>query len=133
MVETKIVSVRLPPAIREAVQARAERGGKTQSQAVVDLLGDALDTRGRSGLEARLAAAEAVIAEQERLLQRQDKRTPRRKRVSCGLTLSEAAAVDKAARNAGLTRGEFLRQRILGNAPKRQALPGSLPALSAAA
>lgn len=130
---SKMISVRLPPAVLDAVQGRAAKAHKTQSQAVVDLLGDALDTRGRTGIEARLAAAEATIAEQERMLQRHGKRTPRRKRVSCGLTLAEAAALDRAARQAGMTRGEFLRARIVGGADgtQRRALPsGAVPALA---
>ena len=118
-------SSRLPDATMRAIEARANKRGLTKTEALSSLVEDAVDMRGREGLETRLAAAQAVIDEQERIIARHTgKRTPRTKRLSVGLTLAEAAEVDGAARAAGLTRSEYLRGRILPSGGRaRQALP----------
>ena len=111
---TTMFTSRLPDATMRAIEARANKRGMTKTEALTSLVEDALDMRGRAGLEARLAAAEAIIDEQERFIAKQTgKHTPRTKRLSVGLTLAEAAEVDRAARRAGLTRSEYMRSRIL--------------------
>ena len=122
---TTMFSSRLPDATMGAIEARANKRGITKSEALASLVDDALDMRGREGLEARVAAMQATIDEQERILSRRGKRTPRTKRLSVGMTLAEAAEVDRAARRAGLTRSEYLRGRILpGGGRAQRALPG---------
>ena len=135
MAKTKMFSTRLPIATVDAIQQRAQMAGKSQSEALAALVSDALDMSGRSGLEARLAAAEATVQEQERIVRRHTGRaTPRTKRMSLGMTLTEAMAVDKAAQAAGMTRSEFLRDRVFGRDGDRKPLPlkqAASPALPA--
>ena len=123
---TTMFTSRLPDATMRAIEARANKRGMTKTEALTSLVEDALDMRGREGLEARVAAMQATIDEQERIIAKQTgKPTPRTKRLSVGLTLAEAGEVDRAAREAGLTRSEYLRRRILpGGGGARQALPG---------
>ena len=126
-------STRLPADAVQAIQRHAELNKQSQSEALVDLLDRALDVRGREGLETRLAAAEAKIIEQERIVRRHTggRGTPNVKRVSLGVTLAEAAALDRAALDAGMTRAEFLRARVFGDG-RRPALPSTTrPALPA--
>ena len=112
---SKMYATRLSLDTIGLIQNYAKMHDKSQSEAVTSLIGDALDMKGRDGLESRLAAAEAKIAEQERLVRKATGRpTPKTKRMSLGMSLAEYAAVDKAARAAGQTRGEFLRERVFG-------------------
>lgn len=123
---TTMFSSRLPAATMEAIEARANKRGSTKSEALASLVDDALDMRGRDGLESRIAVQQAIIEEQERIIKKQTgKPTPRTKRLSVGVTLAEAAAIDKAARQAGMTRSEYLRSRIVGDDITKKALPGS--------
>ena len=131
--KSKMISVRLAPGTAAAIQARAAKGRTTQSKALTALIDDALSMRGRDGLETRIAALEATVAEQERIIQRAGKRTPRVKRLSVGMTLAEAAQVEKAAHKAGMTRAEFLRSRIFAGPTKQRTLSSNTPALPAAA
>lgn len=121
---SKMFSSRLPEATLSAIEARAARQNESKSEALAGLVADALDMRGRDGLESRIAALEAVVAEQARLLEKDGKRTPRVKRLSVGLTLAEAAEVEKAAHAAGMNRADYLRERILGRGPHA---PRTLP------
>ncbi len=123
----------------EAVRQRAEGRRISQSAAMAELVADALDMRGRDGLETRLAAAEAEVAELRRTIRRLTGRdAPKRVRASLGMTVAEAGALDKAARQAGMTRAEFLRTRVFGDSaelgptrppfakPVRPALPATV-------
>lgn len=131
MANKTMFSTRLPTTTVQAIQRHAELNQQSQSEALTALLDSALDMSGRDGLEARLAAAEAKIQEQERIVRRHTgKATPNSKRVSLGVTLAEAAAIDRAATNAGMTRSEFLRERVFGDR-NRQPLPAPRPALPA--
>lgn len=132
MANKTMFSTRLPTATVEAIQRHATLNKQSQSEALTAMLDSALDMSGRDGLEQRLAAAEAKIQEQERIVRRHTgKATPTVKRISLGVTLAEAAAVDKAATNAGMTRGEFLRERVFGSDRTRRPLPAPRPALPA--
>ena len=132
MANKTMFSTRLPTATVQAIQRHAELNKQSQSEALTALLDAALDMSGRDGLEARLAAAEAKIQEQERIVRKHTGRgTPNSKRVSLGVTLAEAAALDKAASNAGMTRAEFLRERVFGDSRNRRPLPAPRPALPA--
>lgn len=114
----QVWSARLPPATIEAVRQRAEGRGISQSAAMAELVADALDMRGRDGMETRLAAAEAEVVELRRTIRRLTGRdVPRRVRTSIGMTVAEAGLLDQAAREAGLTRAEFLRSRVFGSGP----------------
>ena len=126
---TKIFSSRLPDATLRAIEARANKRGTTKSEALASLVDDALDMRGRDGLEARVAMQQAIIDEQERIIARQTgKLTPRTKRLSVNVSLAEAAEIDKAARQAGMTRSEYMRSRIMGGDGKvKRALPDTQP------
>lgn len=127
---TKIFSSRLPDATMRAIEARANKRGTTKSEALASLVDDALDMRGRDGLEARVAMQQAIIDEQERIIARRTgKPTPQTKRLSVGVTLAEAAEIDKAARQAGMTRSEYMRSRIMGggDGKVKRALPDSQP------
>ena len=120
MAKTKMLSVRLPTTTVETIQSRAAASGKSQAETLATLVDGALNMSGRGGLEVRLAAAEAKIAEQERIVRRHTGRaTPNRKRMSLAMSLAEARAVDKAAAAAGMTRGEFLRDRVFGGAGRK--------------
>ena len=60
-----------PPATTvEAVRQRAEGRGISQSAAMAELVADALDMRGRDGMETRLAESEADVAELRRTIRR---------------------------------------------------------------
>ena len=132
MANKTMFSTRLPTDTVAAIQRHATLNKQSQSEALTALLDSALDMSGRDGLEARLAAAEAKIQEQERIVRRHTgKATPNSKRVSLAVTLAEAAALDKAATNAGMTRGEFLRERVFGGDRTRRPLPAPRPALPA--
>ena len=134
MASSKMFSSRLPAATLGAIEERAAKRGQSKSEALAGLVADALDMRGRDGLESRIAALEATVAEQARILAKQGKQTPRTKRLGVSLTLAEAAAVEKAAHAAGLSRADYLREQILGGGPRtRRVLPnaGQLPALPA--
>ena len=127
---TKMFSSRLPDATVNAIEARANKRRLSKSEALASLVADAIDMRGRDGLETRIAAMQQTIDEQERIIQRTTgKPTPKRKRVSVALSLPEIDAIDQAARRAGATRAEFLRGRILGGADGRRALQTPTPAL----
>ena len=131
MANKTMFSTRLPTTTVQAIQRHAELNQQSQSEALTALLDSALDMSGRDGLEARLAAAEAKIQEQERIVRRHTgKATPNSKRVSLGVTLAEAAAIDRAATNAGMTRSEFLRERVFGDRNRRP-LSAPRPALPA--
>lgn len=129
--KTKMISVRLPAATIDAIQRRAARAGTTQSQALGALISDALNMKGKDGMEAKIAAMQAVIDEQDQIIRRKTgKPTPKTKRMSIGMTLAEAAQIDRAAHAAGMTRAEFLRRQIF--AGSRGALKdGQQPALPA--
>lgn len=126
---TTMFSSRLPAATMEAIEARANKRGTTKSEALASLVDDALDMRGRDGLESRIAVQQAIINEQERIIQKQTgKPTPRTKRLSVSVTLTEAAAIDRAARQAGMTKSEYMRRRIVGDDGKtKKTLPDSPP------
>ena len=75
-------SSRLPDTTMRAIEARAAKRGLTKTEALASLVEDALDMRGREGLEARVAAMQATIDEQDRIITKQTgKRTPRTKRL----------------------------------------------------
>ena len=128
-----MISVRLPESTLAAIHDRAADEQTSQSKTLARLIDDSLRMEGRDGMTMRIATLEATVAEQERLLARAGKRTPKRKRMSIGMTLAEARQVEKAAHAAGMTRAEFLRGRIFGM-PERRALEATgltLPALPA--
>ena len=127
MAKSEMITLRLPPGTARALQGRATRAKTTRTEVVKALIDDALSMRGRDGLETRLAAMEATIAEQERIIAKAGRKTPRKKRIGMSVTLAEAAQIDKAARKAGQTRGEFLRERVFGPLPKQRMLPGGSP------
>lgn len=111
----QVWSARLPAATIEAVRQRTEGRGISQSAAMAELVADALDMRGRDGLERKLAAAQDEVAELRRTIRRLTGRdAPKRVRASLGMTVAESGALDKAARAAGMTRAEFLRSRVFG-------------------
>ena len=117
---SKMISARFSDELATAITDHAVNRGTSQSEALSNLVRDALDLSGREGLEMRLAAAEAKNVEQERIVRRLTGRgTPRTKRMSIGMSLAEAAAIEKAAQAAGMTRGEFLRDRIFGSGDRR--------------
>ena len=121
-------SARLPMATIEAVRQRAEGRGISQSAAMAELVADALDMRGRDGLEAKLAMREAEITELRSTIRRLTGRdAPRRVRTSLGMTVAEAGALDQAARQAGMTRGEFLRSRVFGDSAELGGGPTQRP------
>lgn len=120
---------RLPDNIHAIIEERAKRRNESKAEALAGLVGDAVDMRGRDGLTSQLAAAQATIEEQERILARHGKRTPKRKRLGVSLSLGEARAVEQAAHAAGMRRGDYLRTCILGAPHTLRALPdGDRPA-----
>ena len=128
--KTRMISVRLPESTLKAIQERAADGQASQSKTLARLIDDSLHMEGRDGMTMRIATLEATVAEQEQIIRRAGKRTPKRKRVSIGMTLAEARQIDKAAHAAGMTRAEFLRGRIFGG-PERRALETTGPTLPA--
>ena len=125
----QVWSARLPMATIEAVRQRAEGRGISQSAAMAELVADALDMRGRDGMETRLAAAEAEVAELRRTIRRLTGRNaPKRVRASLGMTVAEAGLLDEAARQAGMTRAEFLRTRVFGDSAELGGGPARRPA-----
>ena len=130
---SKMFATRLSLDTIDLIQNYAKERGQSQNEALTHLIGDALDMKGREGLETRLNAANALIAEQERRLRKATgNATPKRKRLSLGVSLAEAAAVDHAARRAGKTRGEIIRMRLFDGTGK-VAPPAHVPRLSASA
>ena len=115
----------------DAIQGRTTGEQTSQSKILATLIDDALNMQGRDGMATRIAVLEATVAEQERILMRAGKRTPKRKRVSVGMTLAETRQIDAAAHAAGMTRAEFLRSRIFGPTAERRALEVTSPALPA--
>ena len=122
-------TARLSDSTLDAIASRAASRKQSKAAALEGLVDEALDTRGRDGLELRIAALEATVAEQEKLLRGQGKQTPRTKRVSVGLTLAEAAALEKAARTAGMSRADFIRDMLIdrrGAVRAHPALPSAI-------
>ena len=122
-------SSRLPIDVINAIESRAAAKDESKTEALSALVRDSLDMHGRDGLESRLAAAQAVIDEQERMLSKRGKRTPRTKRLGVSMTLAEAATVDRGAHAAGMSRADYIRQQLLPDSartlPRQQALPNA--------
>lgn len=116
-------SSRLSEATHAIIDERATRDRVSKAEALSSLLADATDPSGRGGLTAQLAAAQATIEEQSRMLSRHGKRTPKRKRLGVSLSLTEARDVERAAHAAGMNRGEYLRKCILAGPRTLKALP----------
>ena len=116
-------SSRLDEPTHAIIEERATRDHTSKAEALSSLLADATDPSGRGGLAAQLAAAQATIAEQERIIARSGKRTPKRKRLGMSVSLVEAREIERAAHEAGMSRGEYLRRCALAGPQTLRTLP----------
>ena len=124
---TTTLTIQLPDSMVSAIEARATKHSTTMNEALASLIEDALDMKGRDGLETRVAAMQAVIGEQERIIAQHGKTTPRPEQLVVDVSLMESAKIAKAARQAGLTMSAYMRRRILRNDMRRDILTGRVP------
>ena len=106
----KPITARLSPDTIDALQVEAKERRSTVTQ-IIEVAVDAHQRGGGpSAAERRIAALEATVAEQDRIIrQRTGRPTPKTKRVSVAIPLADLAQYEKQARHAGMTRAEFLR------------------------
>ena len=128
------ITARLDAGAVNAMRAEAEASHISITE-VIERAIDAYHHGGGAVEPSKIAAMQAVIDEQERIIRRKTgKPTPKTKRVTLSIPLAELRQIDTRARHEGKTRAEYLRGQIYGagrRGPARALPVQETPALPA--
>ena len=121
------INARIDTELANHLKQQAAAQKTTVTKILEDLL---ISKQNKTGPAAENARLKAIIAEQDRIIRKHTGRgTPEKRRVTITLPIDEIASIDKRARQAGMTRGEFLRGTLTESTPRRILQARKTPAL----
>lgn len=122
MVEKTPINARLPAEIVRHARAEAKARGMTLTDFLEYTLRSYQTETGPGAAGKEIRQLKAVIAEQERIVRRHTgKPTPTKRRVTISIPVEDIQTIDAQARQAGMTRPEFIRTCLVGQ-PRRRIL-----------
>ena len=108
----------------------AQARGMTLTDFLERLLTSYQTKTGPAAANRKIRKLEAIIAEQERLVQKHTGHgTPEKRRVTISLPIEDIQTIEDQARRAGMTRPEFIRARLIGRPAARTLTSSKSPAL----
>ena len=126
------INARIDAKAARALKQEAKARGKTTTEILEQLIHDHQTIAGPTGSERKIAALEATIKEQERIVRKHTgKSTPRKRRISLAISHEAAQRLEQEANAAGMSRGELV-DRVIMQAPRnrRMVIHKPLPALT---
>ena len=126
------INARIDAKAARALKQEAKARGKTTTEILEQLIHDHQTIAGPTGAERRIAALEATIREQERIVRKHTGRaTPRKRRISLAISHEAAERLRAEANAAGMSQGALV-DRVIMQAPrdKRLVIKQPLPALA---
>ena len=121
------INARIDSELADRLKNQASAGKTTVTKILEDLL---IKSQSRTGPAAENDRLRAIIAEQDKIIRKHTGRpTPKKRRVTITLPIDEIAALDKRARQAGMTRAEFIRGTLTEPERRRTLKARQTPAL----
>ena len=103
------INARIDSDMIKTLRAEASERGQTLTECLESLINEHQTMTGASAAERKIAALEARLAEQERIVKKHTGQpTPEKRRVGLTLPLAAAQELDAQAHRHGMSRSEFV-------------------------
>ena len=114
------INARLPSDVVRRARQEARERGMTLTELLEHTLSKHQAATGLDATAKKITELEAIIREQEKIVKKHTgKGTPLKRRVTITLPVQDVQAVERRARQAGMTRAEYMRSLVTTAPPRR--------------
>ena len=130
MAEKSPINARLSTELVNMAKREAQARGMTLTDFLEKLLSSYQTKTGPAAANRKIKKLEAIIAEQERLVQKHTGHgTPEKRRITISLPIEDIQELEGRARRAGMTRPEYVRACLVDRPAARTLAATKTPAL----